>query len=324
MVRIIRLSVVLGLLVAALPSPVSAQGSDLDAFMQRVLDRRDDNWKKLQQYVLDEREESELIGPAGFRLWGDRRDYTWFIRDGVFLRSPVRANGVAVSEEERRKYEDEFARQARKREEADEGKGDVVSGTQRPPDRAPASTEAILTGARQPQFIDSAYFLRFKFEPGRYALVGKETFEGRDVLRIEYYPERLFSHEQDDQDERRAEQRDDPSEDIEASMERMMNKVSMVTLWVEPEAHQILKYTFDNVELDFLPAAWLVRVTDARATMTMSEPFPDVWLPRGVEMQFGAMLAIGNVDFRYRVAYHGYREAVTSGRLVAPVAPVAP
>ena len=39
-----------------------------------------------------------------------------------------------------------------------------------------------------------------------------------------------------------------------------MNKVSLVTLWVEPKAHQIVKYTFDNVSFDFLPGAWLVRV----------------------------------------------------------------
>ena len=54
----------------------------------------------------------------------------------------------------------------------------------------------MLRQSRQPDFIDSAYFLRFKFEQGKYALVGRETFDGQDVLRIEYYPARLFSHEQ--------------------------------------------------------------------------------------------------------------------------------
>ena len=39
---------------AALAAP-SAQ-SDLDALMARVLERRDENWKKLQQYTLNERE----------------------------------------------------------------------------------------------------------------------------------------------------------------------------------------------------------------------------------------------------------------------------
>src|SRR5206468_6301738 len=40
-----------------------------------------------------------------------------------------------------------------------------------------------------------AYFLRFKFEPGHYAYVGPETYEGRKVLRIEYYPSRLYDDE---------------------------------------------------------------------------------------------------------------------------------
>jgi len=36
--------------------------NDLDAFMKQVVARRDDNWKKLQQYVFDEREQLELRG----------------------------------------------------------------------------------------------------------------------------------------------------------------------------------------------------------------------------------------------------------------------
>jgi hypothetical protein len=45
----------LGFLDGSLPANLSAQ-SDLDAFMEKVLARRDDNWKKLQQYVLEEKE----------------------------------------------------------------------------------------------------------------------------------------------------------------------------------------------------------------------------------------------------------------------------
>ena len=43
----------------------AAAESDLDAFMQQVLAHRDDNWKKLQQYILDEREDdrSARAGP---------------------------------------------------------------------------------------------------------------------------------------------------------------------------------------------------------------------------------------------------------------------
>ena len=102
--------------VAIAPAPLSAQ-SDLDKFMERVLARRDDNWKKLQQYVLDEKESFDLTGPGGLPLFGFRRDYTWFIRQGVFVRSPVRANGVAVSEADRKKEEDEFLRREKARDE---------------------------------------------------------------------------------------------------------------------------------------------------------------------------------------------------------------
>lgn len=293
--------------------PLRASQSDLDVFMSQVIERRDENWKKLRQYVLDEREEVSVVGPSGAPLWGQRRDYTWFIREGVFVRSPVRVNDVAVADVDRRQYEDEFVERARKREEA-AGEEGTAGG----PADAPASAEALLTGARRPQFIDTAYFLRFKFEPGRYALVGRELFAGREVLRVEYYPERLFAHELDDQERRRQKGEIDREEDLETSTERMMNKVSLVTLWIEPEAHQIVRYTFDNVEIDFLPAAWLFRLTEARATMTMSQPFADVWLPDSIEMRAGTMLASGAIDVRYKLEYHNYREATTSGRMMEP------
>ena len=79
----------------------SAAQSDLDAFMEKVLARRDDNWKKLQQYVLEEKEAFDLSGPGRFPLWGMRREYSWFIRDGIFVRSPITADGVKLSEADR-------------------------------------------------------------------------------------------------------------------------------------------------------------------------------------------------------------------------------
>src|SRR5262245_55009267 len=77
--------------------------TDLDAFMSRVLQRRDDNWKKLQQYVLEERETIQITGPGARPIWGTQREYAWFPRDGVFIKSPLRADGVAISEADRRK-----------------------------------------------------------------------------------------------------------------------------------------------------------------------------------------------------------------------------
>ena len=296
--------------------------SDLDALMKTVLAHRDENWKKLQQYVLDEEDRIEVRGPSQAPVWGERRDFTWFIRDGYFVKSPLKVNGVAVSEGDRRDFENDFLKRAKARDGVGRGRaaGPPAAPATDPADpQPPQDVDALIHQTRQPGFIESAYFLRFRFEQGKYALVGHESFEGRDVLRIEYYPARLFTHQNDRQQRRAAEDRPAArDEDLEAAVERMMNKVSLVTLWIDSKSSQIVKYTFDNVNLDFLPAAWLFRVSDLKATMTMSQPFPDVWLPRDVNMYFAAMLAIGKFDARYQVDYHDYRQASTSGRIKLP------
>jgi hypothetical protein len=94
-----------------------------------------------------------------------------------------------------------------------------------------------------------------------------------------------------------------------------MNKVSLVTLWIEPRARQIVKYTFDNVDLEFLPVPWLVRVDEMTASMTMTQAFAGVWLPRHVDLSFSVLLALGPIDFKYGVDYLDYRQPDTGGRL---------
>jgi hypothetical protein len=299
---------------ARAPSPATA--SDLDTFMEKVLVRRDENWKKLQQYVLDEREQTEVRGPGRVPIWGEVREYTWYLRDGFFVRSPVKVNGAAVAEADRQRYEDDYLRRVKNRDRRRGRGGQAVV----PPAGAandasePRDVQSFIVQTRQPQFIDSAYFLKFKFEPSRYALVGREAFEGRDVLRIEYFPSRLFSHEQEMQQRRRQLNESDPGRDRSAQVERMMNKVSLVTIWVEPASCQIVKYTFDNVNLEFLPAAWLVHMDDAKAVMTMGEPFAGVWLPRDVDMLLSGTLAVGAFDIHYHLDYQDYRKAETSSR----------
>ena len=36
----------------------------------------------------------------------------------------------------------------------------------------------MLKQVREPQFVSSAYFLRFRFETGHYALAGREKIDG--------------------------------------------------------------------------------------------------------------------------------------------------
>jgi hypothetical protein len=310
--------------------PAVAAQSDLDAFMRQVVARRDDNWKKLQQYVLDEREELDLRGPGNVRMWGEQRDYTWFIRDGFFIRSPVKFNGVTIGEDERREAEEDYLRRAQRRDARARGAGADV-----PPARSAApesdsddnalSADGLIRQTRQPQFVSSAYFLRFRFDEGTYALVGREQFEGRDVLRVEYYPTKLFSN--DRPGGRRGGRRVDPGSKEgrqQTEMRRLMNKVALITLWIEPASHQIVKYTFDNVDFGFLPAQWLVTVDTAKASMTMGQPFPDVWLPRGIDVNVGLTLANGEFAFRATVSYHDYREATVTSKVGIPGASTEP
>jgi hypothetical protein len=293
--------------------------NDLDAFMRQVVASRDANWKKLQQYVFDEREQFDLRGPTRIPLWGERREYTWFIRDGFFVRSPVKINGVTIGDADRRKAEAIYLTQAQDREKRAQG-GHVALGSNGISIQAGDNTESpekkdadlaqdvggVIRQTREPGFISSAYFLRFKFEEGKYALVGRDTLDGRDVVRVEYYPARMFGGT----DRRRTPPGKEPTAATkarDAEMQRMMNKVALVTLWVEPKAHQIVKYTFDNVGFDFLPAQWLVHISDFKATMKVGQPFPDVWLPTNLDMDLAFTAAIGQFDMRYALEYHDYR-----------------
>ena len=163
--------------------------------------------------------------------------------------------------------------------------------------------------------MSSAYFLRFKFEEGRYALVGREMLDGHEVMRVEYYPTNLYSTPQ----QRRMARDHNPRDPRDAEVQRMMNKVALVTLWIEPASHQIVKYTFDNIDFDFLPAQWLLRLDTIRATMTMSQPFPEIWLPRDLELKAAVDVAAGRFDIRWAVEYHDYRQAdVTSKVHIIP------
>jgi hypothetical protein len=305
--------------------------SDLDAFMHQVLAKRDENWKKLQQYVLDERETLDAKAPNEAPLFGQRRLYRWFIRDGYFVRSPVSVNGAPVPDAERARLEDDYLRRAKEREKRgdDNGPGPQAVGasangaaasqtqaqtatTVAPSEPIAPGMESIVLQTGQPEFINAAYFLRFKFESGHYGLVGREKLDGVDVLRIEYYPARLFSRTTENR-EKNADSAADRRRELE--VERLMNRNSLVTLWVEPASKQIVKYEFDNIQLDFLPAAWLVRLDDLKASMTMGQPFKDVWLPRDVDLALKMTFAIGTIAIRYRLEYFDYQEAKTSGRI---------
>ena len=98
-----------------------------------------------------------------------------------------------------------------------------------------------------------------------------------------------------------------------------MNKSSQVTLWVDPASHQIVKYTFDNVWMDFLPAGWLVKIDDLRASMQMGQPFPGVWLPRNLDIHAGAYRSpSGSMELSYKREFSNYRKADVTSKITVP------
>ena len=322
--RTLLLAVCLAAAVVAYPS---AQ-TDLDTLMAQVLDRRDENWKKLQQYTLTERETLQITALAVLRLFGFEREYLWFPREGFFVRSPLKADGVAVDEERRRREEASWLKNAqnsekrrqematRKTKAGAAAAGDApVSVSSLPGDIAlTGAVEDVISQTFEPGFIQSANFMRFKFDQGQYALVGRERMLDRDVLKVEYYPRNLF----DDEKERPCRQKDQQARcdsDREADIERKLNKVALATLWVDPAERQILRYEFRFQDMDFLPGRAIIRVDSSRATMQMGEPFANVWLPDAVTMRFRLSSAAGPLEARYDVKYREYRVPETSGRV---------
>ena len=317
----------LAIALAAVVATPAAQ-SDVDALMSRVLARRDDNWKKLQQYTLQETETLQVTALAVLRIYGFEREYLWFPRAGFFVRSPLSADGVTIGEDERRREEDRWLRRSQNRERRQaERTPDAPPSEDRglgPGNLVPtAAVEDVILQSFEPDFIKSANFLRFRFDAGQYALAGRERVLDRDVLRIEYYPTLLFK---DDNERKRRDGRaragsgdaaeDEARRQREDDFEARMNKVSLVTLWIDPAAHQILRYDFRFQDLDFLPGGSIVRVDTVRATMQMGEPFPGVWLPASLDMRFRMSSAAGPLEARYDVEYTDYRLPTTGARIL--------
>ena len=90
-------------------------GNEIDLFMERVLDNRDASWRRLGDFILRETETFEFEASLGIPLAGFRHEYEWYVRDDVVVRSPVRFDGVAIDEDRRREYEEEWLRDERRR-----------------------------------------------------------------------------------------------------------------------------------------------------------------------------------------------------------------
>ena len=154
-----------------------------------------------------------------------------------------------------------------------------VATARNPQHPTPAHPSRVGAPIAPPRFVSEAYFMDFKFEPGNYYLAGREQLEGQRGAADRVLPDtNLFNDDDDEKRETRdaaaKDAKDDKAQEkkpskekkdndkeakLEQDIERKMNKTALVTLWVDPAEHQIVKYTFDNVWLDFLPGGWLVK-----------------------------------------------------------------
>ena len=317
----------LGAMVVSLGGTAVAQDdvedNELDRFMEQVLTRREENRIARRQYVFDETERFTVTGYDGEVYNAFTREYIWYRRDGVFVRSPVRIDGIAPSETDWRRYEADWleaeAERARNARDASEDPCAQGDDTPEPPTGGGGTEEhdgpSDLAAAAdlRPRFLSESYWLDFEFEPGNYYFASREQIAGREVLRIEYFPERLFDRRGSD------DAKCDRPAIVVPGAQEAFNKGALVTLWIDPTEQQIVRFTFDNVGFDFLPLRWLIRLDGLTASMTMGRPLDDVWLPERIEASGVMTMASGSTTVAYSRTFSGYREARTGGRL-RPVA----
>jgi len=274
-----------------LGAAASAAQDDVDAFMEKVLEKREINWDQVYNYVFGEVEKLQIRGLEIAALQSFDQEFTWYVRDGYLVRSPWKVNGVEVDDETREKAELLWI--ARVKNEFE--------------DAGPAVAQGFT------QSIERDSFFNFEFKPGNYLFAGREMFEGREVVRIEYYPTSLLSDD-DNEESRRP---DDEDEDFdEEEFEHMFEKTSLVTMLVLPEEHQILKWTFANVGFQFLPYRWLVRMDELHVSMIMDQPIEGTWLPREIFASASATTASFNLTAEYSREFGDYKEPAVGAGVV--------
>ena len=265
--------------------------NDIDRFMQRVLAQRDAApWRGLGDFVLRETYSFELVAPPDSRLSSFRRvrQYEWYVREGTAVRSPVRVDGVGIDDETRRAP-------MRRRGCATRSGGApsyepivtmmarraVGSRSRKTPSPASSPTSSTSWSGRWSRASTTSSAAR----PSRAA---------RSCASSSTRPA--------------------PSGRRPASgINRGIVKTSMVTLWVDPEIHQIVKYAFENAGLDFLRFRWLLRADGLQAEMELA-PVRGVWMPARMTLSGRATTALGEYVAAFTQEFFDYRQAETGAR----------
>jgi len=236
--------------------------NELDNFMAKVLRKRDIDWEKLRDYIFNSTETLEIRQGEIPALENFCREYSWYVQDGYLVRSPIRIDGVKISSRERAEAVEKWINDEKKKREND-----------------------------KTNQLNRQSFFGFKFEPGRYLYAGKQQFEGREVVVVEYYPDIGNDKNNDNK------------------YEDLIEKSILITLLIDPEEYQIVQFTFDNAGFEFLPARWLVRLEDIKGSLIMDKPLGDVWLPR--EITAYGSISTANMELSVHYSHEFYSYAKT-------------
>lgn len=261
--------VLLGLLRAGLP--VLQDENNLAAFMQEVLERRAEDWKLRQNYMFAEKEDFEIeLGASREPVFSLHREFNWYVRDGYLVRSPHRMEGVLVtSEEEKRGYEDRYIERLKERQREDE------------------------------EGVNAKDFFGFEFDKGTFLLRGRGTWNGREVMLVDYFndveiDEALMQTEENKR------------------IDKLVDNSMSATLFILPEEKRLVKMTVNNAGFDFLPGRWLVQVNTLTASMEMKELGKGVWVPYLIEASSDSMTAEGPLYISYRKEFTDFKKAQVS------------
>jgi len=259
--------------------------SDLDEFMAKVMRKRSAYAENLRDYIFSESESLEIkVGTKIAPQWSYRREYLWFVRDGYLVRSPVLVDGVRVSDKEKTAAEEEWINRQKGLNENNNKKG---------------FDNKTLFGIENENSLDFQAFFGFEFEPGRYLYGGEQQFEGRKAVLVEYSPRTS--------DWKKGIKKDGAS--------GLFEKSFLVTMLINPEEHQILQITFDNVGLEFLPARWLVKMNDIKASMVIDKQKEDVWLPREITACGSVSTAATDLSINYSREFYEYAKSIVDTKI---------
>jgi len=248
---------------AAPPGHLSRQRSaesSLDALMREVLQERDRTTGRLLRFAFRETEVLSVRGQDEVApLQSSVRELAWGERDGLLVREAVSRDGVAVEE----------------------------PGHSWDPVEIPPPERFSLD-----RFWAWDGIFYFPYEPGRYFLAGVETFEGQEVLRVEYYPRLLFARPGDG-----------------SAIGAEVDATSLVTMLVSRAQRRIVAWHYQSIGLQFLPFRWLVQVGAVSASMIIDAAPDGTWLPRRAVLRARASTAPSQITLQVTRDFYDIREA---------------